>query len=254
MPHLAPLMLAGLVAVAAHPAAADEMFAPPEGCRLHMTVQERSCSVSQHYTCAGDAPGDQWTAYFDAEGMASVSRIDKETRWLESTSASTGVTDRLEPKAARHASLSQLLETGRDDFDFWTRSDDGERMHHVGHDELTGERITIDGVALERTRFRLETFGANGDLLVTREGGQYVSRDHARFYGGAETDSDWTGAIESFDNSPVRFVRPGQLGFGSMVPQFGCEAQMVRAPAPTSRDGAITLIRAARADHDHEGV
>lgn len=211
--------------VLALPAAAAE-FRPPAGCTLTMTVQQRSCTVAQHYSCSADAAGDQWVAYFTREGLVYQSRIDAETRWMESTDTVSGITDRLEPDAADHASLRTLIASGRDDFDFWTVSDSGERLRHVGHDELTG-RTTIDGVALDTTRFELETFSAEGDLLIRRTGTQFVSRETGRFYGGLETATDWSGEVSETNDTPVTFARPGEAGFGSTDPQFDCDMQMV---------------------------
>jgi len=203
-------------------------FTPPSGCRLEMTVQNRGCSVSQHYRCDADAPGDQWVTYFTPEGPTFQSRIDRETRWMESTDLRSGLTDLLEEEAPDHASFSTLLETGRDDFDFWTRSSSGERLRHVGHDELTGEKVQIDGVALEITRFELTTYGETGQVLIQRRGQQYVSRAQGRFYGGAETSEDWTGTAQQTNDSPVTFSFPGQPGFGSTKPEYDCDLQMVR--------------------------
>ena len=211
--------------VLALPAAAAE-FTPPAGCTLTMTVQQRSCTVAQHYSCSADAAGDQWVAYFTREGLVYQSRIDAETRWMESTDTVSGITDRLEPDAADHASLRTLMALGRDDFDFWTVSDSGERLRHVGHDELTGQ-TTIDGVALDTTRFELETFSAEGDLLIRRTGTQFVSRETGRFYGGLETAIDWSGEVSETNDTPVTFARPGEAGFGSTDPQFDCDMQMV---------------------------
>ena len=211
--------------VLALPAAAAE-FRPPAGCTLTMTVQQRSCTVAQHYSCSADAAGDQWVAYFTREGLVYQSRIDAETRWMESTDTVSGITDRLEPDAADHASLRTLMALGRDDFDFWTVSDSGERLRHVGHDELTGQ-TTIDRVALDTTRFELETFSAEGDLLIRRTGTQFVSRETGRFYGGLETATDWSGEVSETNDTPVTFARPGEAGFGSTDPQFDCDMQMV---------------------------
>ena len=210
--------------------AAAGQFTPPQGCTLTMTVQQRSCTVAQHYTCAADAPGDQWVAYFTAEGLVHKARIDAETRWMESTDVASGITDRLEPQARDHASLRTLLAAGRDDFDFWTISDDGERLNHVGQDELTGTAV-IDGMTLDTTRFGLMTYAENGTLLIARSGSQYVSRETGRFYGGLETATDWQGETETADDRPVRFIHPGQPGFASTVPAYGCNAQMVGDPA-----------------------
>ena len=230
MGRLACLVLA--IPALATPALAAT-FTPPQGCTLTLTVQQRSCTVAQHFTCSADAPGDQRVAYFTREGLVYQSRIDAETRWIESTDTISGVTDRLEPQAADHASLRTLISTGRDDFDFWTLSDSGERLRHIGHDVLTGT-TTIDGVALDTTRFELRTFSAGGELLIHRIGGQFLSREFGRFYGGVETATDWRGEVEETNDTPVRFVRPGQPGFGSTEPDYDCDQQMVRmAPVPT---------------------
>ncbi len=208
------------------PAAAAN-FTPPSGCKLEVTVQNRGCSVSQHYRCSADAPGDQWVTYFTAEGPTFQSRIDRETRWMESTDLRSGLTDVLEDEAEDHASFSTLLDTGRDDFDFWTRSNSGERLRHVGQDELTGETVQIGGVSLEVTRFELTTYSESGQVLIRRRGQQFVSRAQGRFYGGVETSEDWTGAVQQTNDSPVTFSFPGQPGFGSTTPEYDCDLQMV---------------------------
>lgn len=68
------------------------------------------------------------------------------------------MTDILVDQADDHTSFSTLMKTGRDDFDFWTLSSDGQRLHHVGYDELPGDKVSIDGVPLEVTRFELTTY------------------------------------------------------------------------------------------------
>jgi hypothetical protein len=212
----------------ASPVAAAE-WKPPQGCRLEMTVQQRSCTVAQHYRCDGDAPGDQRVAYFTNEGLVSQSRIDAETRWMESSDLISGITDRLDPEARDHASLSTLLRSGSDDFDFWTQSDTGERLRHIGRDDLTGT-VEIDGETLDTTRFNLRTFAETGELLIERSGSQFVSREFGRFFGGIETSTDWTGETQETNDSPVRFIRPGEPGFGSMTPDYDCNMQMVGRP------------------------
>lgn len=226
-------MAASLSLLGPAPARAAGPFVPPEGCRLEMTVQNRGCSVSQHYRCEADAPGDQRVTYLGENGPLHVSRIDSETRWMESADPQTGLVDRLEEDGARdHASLSTLLATGRDDFDFWTESNSGERLRHVGRDELTGETVEVGGVPLEKTRFELVTYDESGEVLMTRRGQQFVSRVHRRFYGGVETAEDWTGVVQETDDSPVSFAFPGQPGFASSKPQFDCQMLMTALPPP----------------------
>ncbi|MDQ7776430.1 hypothetical protein [Paracoccus aminovorans] len=233
---------AGLLTLFALPVAAAN-FTPPEGCRLEITVQNRGCSVSQHYRCSGDTPGDQWVTYFTREGATYQSRIDKETRWMESTDLRSGLVDVLEEGAADDASFSTLAATGRDDFDFWTRSNNGERLHHVGEDRLTGETVQIDGVPLEVTQFELTTYSETGDVLITRKGQQFISRAQGRFYGGVETSEDWTGARQETNDSPVTFAFPGQPGFGATTPEYDCDLQMVNG---RDADAVRQLLKGAR--------
>lgn len=224
--RLAAAAACGMFLGAATGPAFAATFAPPEGCTLQLTVQQRSCTVAQHFTCSADKPGDQWVAYFTRDGLTYQSRIDVETRWMESTDTVSGISDYLVDEAADHASISTLLKTGRDDFDFWTVSDTGERLRHIGQDDLIGTTV-IDGVKLDTTRFKLKTFSEAGDLLIEREGTQFVSREFGRFYGGVENSSDWQGQTERTDDSPVKFIRPGQPNFGTTEPEYDCNAQMV---------------------------
>ncbi|TBN42034.1 hypothetical protein EYE42_06455 [Paracoccus subflavus] len=198
-------------------------FRPPQGCQLQTTVQNRGCSVSQYFVCEADPQGHQRSAIFGQDGLRHLSRIDAETRWIESSDPNTGLTDLLVEQSRDHASFSTLLDTGRDDFDFWTETNTGERLRHVGEDVLTGETVEIDGQMLEVTQFRLRTFDAQGTLLIERTGQQFVSRDLGRFYGGIEQQSDWTGQRQETNDSPVTFAFPGERGFGDTEPQFDCD-------------------------------
>ncbi|GGF66513.1 hypothetical protein GCM10011402_18480 [Paracoccus acridae] len=198
-------------------------FVPPSGCQLQATVQNRGCSVSQYYICKADPVGDQRSAIFGKDGLRHLSRIDAETRWVESSDPNTGLADFLVERSKDHASFRTLLETGEDSFDFWTESNTGERLRHVGRDVLTGEKVEIDGQPLEVTRFQLKTYDANGELLIERSGQQFISRKMGRFYGGIETQSDWTGQRQETNDSPVTFAFPGEPGFGDTEPQYDCD-------------------------------
>lgn len=245
MRHLAVLTMgAALALTGALPALAATPYTPPAGCELKMTIQNRGCTVSQHYICSADAPGDQHVSYFTNEGEVYTSRIDAETRWMESTNLVSGLTDVLEPNAKDHASFRKLLKRGEDDFDFWTRSSNGERLHHIGKDVLTGETVTIDHVPLEVTEFTLTTYAENGDVLIERRGQQFISREHGRFYGGVEHSRDWTGAVQDSNESPVTFAFPGEPGFGAMKPEYDCEMQMVDGRTPGLIDRLTALSKA----------
>ena len=101
------------------------VFTPPEGCTGWLTVQSRGCRVSNHYRCEADAPGDQWRADFDQEGIFFVSRIDRETQWVESYDMFPTVRQTLDPNPADPASFSELLSAGMDTFDFGLTEDTG---------------------------------------------------------------------------------------------------------------------------------
>jgi hypothetical protein len=203
-------------------------FTPPQGCRLEATAQNRGCTVVQYYRCDADPKGDQRSASFDQDGISNLARIDSETRWIESIDPVSGLEDRLVENSADHASFDTLVKTGRDDFDFWTESNNGEKLRHVGHDELTGEMVSIDGVELEKTRFQLTTYAETGETLIERRGQQFISRATRRFYGGVETQSDWTGQHLESNDSPVLFSYPGENGFGDTTPQFDCDQLMTQ--------------------------
>jgi len=223
---LAGLVVSGALApLAAH----AQSFTPPEGCALVLTVQMRQCQLANHLSCTGDTPGDRWVVYTDAEGIYFTTRIDYETRWLESYSHITGVLDVLDPVADDHASFSTLLQTGFDDYDFWTQSDDGFRQRHVGHDKLTGEPVIIDGVALERATFELTSYDAAGQFLAYRSGTQFVSREWRIYFGDTEVFENAIG--ERFESalSPVTFSAPGEPGFGASTPLFDCNSVATRA-------------------------
>ena len=221
-------LLAVMAATGLPQTAAAATFTPPAGCRLEVTVQNRSCTVSQYYRCESDAEGDQRSAIFGKDGLVHLSRIDRETRWIESSNPNSGIADRLVDEAENHASFKNLLDTGRDDFDFWTESNTGERLHHKGFDVLTGEKVSVDGIELEKTRFELTTTNEAGEVLITRQGQQFISRSFGRFYGGIEEQSDWTGQRRETNDSPVLFRFPGQRGFGSTTPEFDCEQLMTQ--------------------------
>lgn len=204
-------------------------FTPPSGCGLEMTIQNRGCTVSQIYRCEGDPAGMQHSAIYDEDGLTYMSTIDAETRWIESTDPQSGLVDRLIETARDHASFSELLRTGRDNFDFWTESNTGDRLQHVGYDLLTGERVVIDGIELEKTQFELTTYNSAGEVLIQRSGQQFISRTNGRFYGGIEEFSDWTGEAGQSNDSPVDFSFPGQSGFGETEPLYDCDMMMARA-------------------------
>lgn len=226
-------LLAALVSGAGGVAAAAT-FQVPQGCTAYATVQLRNCQVSQHYTCTGDPAGEQWAVYLDGEGPHFASKIDSETRWIESVDLIGGITDRIESEADP-ASFSNLLRAGRDDFDFTTTSSAGETVRYRGFDQLTGEKVTVDGVALSRTRFELTAEGPDGTFLWRRAGQQLISEEWRIFFSDRESFENSAGdKVDSVD-SPVDFAFPGDKGFLSADPKYDCDVVTAQLQSGTTR-------------------
>lgn len=212
---------------AAPMAHAEPRFAPPAGCEVQFTVQMHSCQVANYYTCAGDAPGDIWASFADGEGEYFVSHTDAETRWVESIALADGEVDRLDMVAsADNASFSELLASGRDDYDFVTRSNHGTARRYIGHDLLTGERTTIDGVPLERAGFEMRIEDNEGAYIATRSGMQYISRKLRVFFGDTERFENAFGDTSDTAQAPVTFAFPGEQGFAAATPNYDCDMMM----------------------------
>ena len=206
-------------------ALAQGQFALPQGCEGYLTVQMTSCTVSHHFTCAADAPGLQRRVDLAEDGVTYFGAIDAETQWIESTHLRSGHSERLEASPADPASLTELLETGVDNYDFLTLSDEVGQTRYVGGDSLTGRQITIDGVTLDQTRYSIRAIGPDGNELWASEGFEYVSREWRMFLSG-ESVVTVTGETFETDDTPVEFIFPGEPGFLSSSPKHGCGATM----------------------------
>jgi hypothetical protein len=222
------LVTGGALAIlVAGPGLAGGKFAPPKGCTVYQTVQMHSCQVSNHYRCDGDAAGDQWSVYLDGDGPFYMSRIDAETRWIDSYDLTTGERDQI-LEESDPASFSTLLSAGRDTYDFTTRNSSGEVRRYKGLDELTGETVVIDGVTLERTRFDLTASGADGAMIWHRSGQQLIQRDWRLFFADRESFENGFGDKTELRDTPVTFAAPGEPGFLAATPEYDCDAMMTR--------------------------
>jgi len=224
--HWAGLALIGGL-LAAPVAQAAPKFAPPPGCTATMTVQLHSCQVANYYTCAGDPAGDQWVSFADGEGEFFVSHIDSETRWVESVSLADGEVEKLDAAASKdNASFSTLLAEGRDDYDFITRTTSGRVQRFKGFDQLTGQKTSIDGVALERCSFEMTIEDEAGNTLATRKGVQFISRERRVFFSETESYENSFGDKSVTTEAPVTFAFPGEDGFAAAKPEYDCDMMM----------------------------
>ena len=206
-------------------------FSAPESCTAHLTVQSRGCTVSHFYTCEKDPKGNQWRADFGFDGQFYLSMIDRETQWIESfdidsSGANPPAREALDADPKDPASLSELVTTGKDSFDFNLTKDSGEQTRVVGFDKLTGDTAVIDGVTLRQTEYEYTQTDLAGSILRHSKGREYISEDFRSFFSG---HSEWQGEDGSWitiEGAPISFILPGEPGFGATAPLFECDAQM----------------------------
>ncbi|OIQ77225.1 hypothetical protein GALL_410840 [mine drainage metagenome] len=227
-------MTAGLPVVAI----AGPKFQPPKGCTGFLTVQMHGCIVSNHYTCPGDAQGVKWRVDLNQDGPFFVSKIDDETQWLETYDIGAKTHEVLVQPSVKPASFSQLIKTGRNDYDFITVTDDGKREHVTGYDKLTGVSKVVDGVKLEESEFVSQAVGDDGTLLWRSSGNEMISREMRIFLAGKGIWQDPNGKTP-FDNMPVVMRTPGQTGFFAAQPEFDCNTVMSQLTLPPALEGVI---------------
>lgn len=202
-----------------------QSFQLPGGCTAYLTVQTESCQVNHHFTCEGDPAGHQRRVSLDENGIVYAGMIDAETQWIASNHVRSGHLDRLAPNPVEPASLSALIETGVDDYDFRTLSDQIGETRYLGQDTLTGRMVTIDGVTLAETTYDITAYNAAGEEIWSAKGREFISRDWRMFLSGRGTVTTPQGTFERA-NQPVEFIFPGEPGFLSINPKHGCGAAL----------------------------
>ncbi|PRY24513.1 hypothetical protein CLV78_103380 [Aliiruegeria haliotis] len=229
------VVVAGLLAAA--PTQAETVIVP-EGCEGFLTAQMKGCGVSHYWRCEAAPEGTTWEVHYDHEGVFSLSVYDRDFQWLDSQYFSDGTREHLVGEGPDPASLSTLLETGRDTYAFVIREEgpDGTRdVVHQGYDQLTGQTVTIDGVALLETEFSSVAMDAEtGEEIYSVWGNQYVHEEERLFFIGPDTFRR-DGEENANDLGPVRFVHPGEPGFTDMTPQYDCiQSEEIRfTPVPS---------------------
>lgn len=212
---------AALLICLAVPAAAQDTVTLPQGCDAYLTVQGASCRVEHHFTCNGDPTGQQRRISLDESGLTYAGVIDEEAQWISSFHPLTGHSEALESSPADPASLSELIETGVDSYDFVTLSDEVGSTRYVGRDTLTGRQITIDEVTLDETNFEITAYDQSGNVIWEAEGREFINRNWRMFLSGVDTVTIGSESFDS-DDRPVEFIYPGEPGFLSAQPKHGC--------------------------------
>jgi hypothetical protein len=221
MRGLAGIAVTALAVTALAGSAAAGIFDVPEGCRAELTVQSRSCLVSHYWSCPQDR-GHRWRIDFGSDGARFLSRIDAEAQWIESGAPDAARRTVTLLPAEDPGSVTELLETGLDSYDFLQRRPDGRVERIVGFDRIAGAAVEIDGEVLLPTEFNASFRDLDGKVLLDLRGREYVSARFRRFFGGISQSIDG-GRVTELDRTPVEFIEPGEEGFLSTQPQHDCE-------------------------------
>jgi hypothetical protein len=210
----------------ATPVFSQAVFSPPEGCTGYVTIQAKDCSVSNHFVCEMDDEGDKRRVDFDEDGFTYAGKTNNESQWIESFYPRSDSFETLMEGAIDPASFSGLIETGVDTYDFITEDRQGGQFRFIGSDRLTGEQTVIDGVTLSRTSYEIRLETAAGEITWASSGAEFVHPEWRIYISGTGT-SRVPGEEEVFeDGSPVEFIFPGEPGFFSSQPKFGCGVVM----------------------------
>lgn len=211
------------LALLASPVAAQE-FSMPAGCEAYLTIQTSDCTVIHHFTCEGDPEGHKRRADLDEEGLSYVGRINNEAEWVESFHLRSAHTERL-ASSRDPMSMSELIANGIDTWDFETESDEIGPSRYVGMDRLTGESVVIDGVELLVTNYELIAYDGAGNVVWESEGQEHISTEWRMFISGIST-YETSDDVFTSDGTPVEFIFPGEPGYLSVNPKYGCGAVM----------------------------
>lgn len=218
-------LLVLLLALLANPANAQAVFTPPAGCEGVLTIQSKSCLLTNVWSCEADPEGYQWVGIFNRVGPFQIRRVDTEFQWLESFFLNPPHTETMVVPAPDPENLTELFRDMLDIYDFTVIPNNGDVTERfVGYDRLTGESVVIDGETLLRTEFAYEVLDTEGNLIKARAGRQFVSEKHRIFMFGLSWDVDTPDDI--FDGTPIEFIYPGEPGFFSLTPRYECGAIM----------------------------
>jgi len=201
-------------------------FTMPKGCTAFLSVQQHGCIAAHYWTCEGNNPGEHWSGELNQDGLIYVGQIDNEAQWLKSYFIPRNEEKTLITPAADPASLSTLLDTGLDTYDFTLNTPNGlERA--VGYDRIAERNVMIGDEVLHRTEYSIRITDAAGEAVFEATGSEFVSSTHLRFFSGVG-EVTAPGVTQTYNDSPVRFIYPGEKGFLSDEPIYDCAALSAR--------------------------
>lgn len=202
---------------------AQSAFEPAWSCAApYVTIQRADCTVAQQTTCAADLPGEHRRVVYGPDGLIARHHYGPEYQWIESYWFENGVSRWLVDGSRDLASLSELLVRGYNTFHFETVTDSGTVVYFIGENRLTGEKVFIDGVPFLETEITIITESPLGHETWRAEGTEYVHQEWRSFHAGNYIQTS-DGVQSTYDRTPVEIFFPGDPGYASVVPLYGCD-------------------------------
>ena len=207
-----------ILALLAAPAMAQD-YVPPAGCEAILTVQGQSCTARHVMRCA-DNPGGFTVAVVGAPGIVAFTVFDGGSMATRSEDRETGEVFSANP-VADPLDVIAAVQTGADSFDMTvTRDSDGLQYRHVGEFHRDGDPVLIGGRQLWPLAGTRTISNPAGDQSVTMHNTMLFD-PALRITFGAQAHRADTGVLTQ-DWTPVTFALPGEPGFLTMEPAYGC--------------------------------
>jgi len=205
----------------AAPAAAEPALGLPQGCAAFLTVQTAQCSVVHKFICAQDPANWRRAVEIDASGYDFLTVTDTEGQWLEIGDSYAGTYETMAGGTADPPSLTELMATGADTYDFEIVDQNGNVTRHVGQDKLSRQSMTVDGTTLLAAATEMTASDINGTGLWSVTATFHIDAARRLILGGV---SHWIMPDEAYttDTTPMALILPGEPGFLSTTAQFGC--------------------------------
>ena len=210
------MKLAALALMLVSPISA-QAFSLLAGYEAYVTVQNSDRVVSHYFQCAEDLADAKNCVSFSENDHIYKGTIGDEPQWIFSHHIADEITETREPRPFDRASFSGLIVMGVNDFYFRTMSSEVGVTRYVGRDTLMGNQVVIDGVTVDETQ------------TWQSQGYEFISRNWRIFLSGKGSITTLNDTFET-DGTPVQFITPGEPGFLSIKPEFGCGVQMSVAP------------------------
>ncbi len=227
-------VLAGAILTWAAPAAASPVAEALATCRPFVTVQCEGCEVETHARCPN---GDTFWREDSSDGIPVFARSKPDGGVVfDHDAQGDGVLRVLESRDSQ--SMRELLETGLDSFDmtveFRLLFPFPQQSLFRGWFRLDDEEVVIDGRKLRTAVSEQWLEIGSGDQMALGTG-MYHLDDKLGLLLEGPFEVSFAGAKVAMGSLPASFIFPGEPGFASEVPAFGCGPALSSLPQGASR-------------------